>query len=218
MDISLIAEGTQPMGDIFTGSTSQSSTDYAESPALARQRGAVIEISGLFNNQREINRILDDLHSRGYGQDDISVIMTEKTRDQYYSSRSQDADIDDRATVESKTPEGATAGGLTGGLLGALLGGLTLAGNVVAPGVGLLVAGPIVGALTGGAVGAATGGLIGALVGAGIPEEHAKNYDRSLNENPGQALVIAHVSQAQAGEIEQLFIRHGGQNVHINNR
>jgi hypothetical protein len=44
------------------------------------------------------------------------------------------------------------------------------------------VAGPIAAALAGAGAGGLTGGLVGALVGSGIPEEHAREYDRGIRE------------------------------------
>ena len=129
--------------------------------------------------------------------------MSETTRDSYFS-----------AQESNKAPEGLTVGGISGGLLGALIGGLTLIGNVVAPGAGFLVAGPLVGAITGGAIGAATGGLIGALVGAGIPEHEAKFYEDALKKE-GNILLVAHVPHEQAKDVRDVFHRYGAQNLKV---
>lgn len=50
------------------------------------------------------------------------------------------------------------------------------------PGLGLIVAGPIVAGLAGAGAGGIAGGLIGALVGAGIPEDRAKLYEKGVKD------------------------------------
>ena len=67
--------------------------------------------------------------------------------------------------------------------MGAVAAGLTTVGAVAATGgVGLLAAGPIVGALAGAGAGGATGGIIGGLIGAGIPEVEARYVDEALGK------------------------------------
>ena len=76
--------------------------------------------------------------------------------------------------MDTKAPEGTTAGGAIGGTLGVLAG----IGVLVIPGLGpFIAAGPIMAGLAGLGVGGALGGLIGALVGMGIPEYEAKRYE-----------------------------------------
>jgi hypothetical protein len=68
-------------------------------------------------------------------------------------------------------------------LLGAVIGGIAAIGtNVLLPGLGLVVAGPIAAALLGAGAGGATGGLVGALIGWGIPEERAKYYEEGIRK------------------------------------
>jgi len=171
------------------------------------------EVSGIFTSQKDLEKVLDELELLNL-RDDVSVMMTDQTRDFYGDAWSKD--IMDRDNVErhSKAPEGATTGGLTGGLLGALIGGLSMVGSVLIPGAGLLVAGPLVGALAGGAIGTATGGLVGALIGAGIPEHEAKFYEKSLKDQ-GNTLVIAHVPTDRIDEVRSIFKRCGAQSVKV---
>src|SRR3954452_10212402 len=105
-------------------------------------------------------RIVDDLKSAGFSNNDISVLFPDKggTRDFAHEKN-------------TKAPEGAAAGAGTGGVLGGALGWLAGIGALAIPGIGPFVAaGPIMAALSGAAVGAAAGGLVGTLVGMGIPE------------------------------------------------
>lgn len=161
------------------------------------------QVSGIFDSERALVDVVDSLRSRGYQEDDLSVLMSERTRDHYFSAKE-----------DTKLPEGTAVGGISGGVIGAIIGGLTLVGNVLAPGVGLLVAGPIVGALTGGLIGVAAGGLIGALVGVGIPEHEAKFYETALKEE-GNILLVAHVPRSESAEVKALFERYGAKNLKI---
>ena len=78
--------------------------------------------------------------------------------------------------VDTKAPEGTTAGVTAGGAIGGTLGVLAGIGVLVIPGLGpFIAAGPIMAGLAGLGVGGAVGGLIGELVGMGIPEYEPKN-------------------------------------------
>ncbi len=154
------------------------------------------QISGLFTAYKDFADLIESLNLRGYQESDISVLMSENTRNQYFAPQEN-----------TKAPEGATLGSLSGGIVGALIGGLTLIGNIILPGTGLLVAGPLVGALSAGAIGAAAGGLIGALVGAGIPEHEAKFFEGALKEK-GRILVVVHVPKDHVKEVKAVFERH----------
>jgi hypothetical protein len=79
--------------------------------------------------------------------------------------------------------EKAGVGSAIGGTVGAIVGGIAAIGTSVAlPGLGLVIAGPILAALTGAGAGGLTGGLIGGLIGAGISKETAKVYETSIKE------------------------------------
>ncbi len=160
------------------------------------------QVSGIFTSQADLHEVTEALAARGVSHEDMSILMSERTRETF------------AAKENTKAPEGATIGGVSGGILGALIGGLTVVGNVFAPGVGLLVAGPLVGALTGGAIGVATGGLIGALVGMGIPEHEAKFYEDSLKEE-GNILLVAHVPHDMAKETKAIFERFHAKNLKV---
>jgi hypothetical protein len=170
-------------------------------------------VSSIFDSQKDLDYVLAELERRGLAGD-VSVLMSEQTRGHYgdyFYDRSTSAE---GFKHTSKLPEGAATGGLTGGILGAIIGGLTMAGSVLIPGAGLLVAGPLVGALTAGAIGTAAGSLMGALVGAGIPETEAKFYEESL-KNQGTVLIVAHVHKDMVTEVKELFKRCGAQSVKV---
>ncbi len=135
-------------------------------------------ISGLFRDKASAERAYDVIHSLGYTRDETSVVMASETRDRYYKS---DQNTGSESALGSKAMEGAGVGGAIGSTVGGLLGALVAIGTSVAiPGLGLVVAGPLVAALTGAGAGGLTGGLIGALIGSGIPEEHARSYEEAI--------------------------------------
>lgn len=136
---------------------------------------------GSFSDRASAEAAYEDLRARGYSDEDINVMMSDATRGTWYGR-------DETTELGSKAPEGATAGGVIGGALGAVAAGIAAIGtNLVLPGLGLIVWGPIAAALAGAGVGGATGGIIGALVGYGIPEEHARLYEEDIKN--GRAVI-----------------------------
>ena len=124
-------------------------------------------VTGLFEDQASAESVYNSLRSRGYTDDEINVIMSDATRDKYFRTH----------PIGTKAAEGTSVGGLVGGTLGAIVGGVAAIGtNLLLPGLGLIVWGPIAGALAGAGAGGAVGGLVGALIGWGIPEDRAKIY------------------------------------------
>ena len=131
-------------------------------------------VAGLFKDRESAESAYRSLAERGYGRDDVDVMMSEETRKRYF----EDAPETD---LGSKALEGAGVGSAIGGTAAAVLAAVAAIGtNVIIPGLGLTVSGPLAAALAGAGAGSLTGGLIGALVGAGIPEERARLYDEGI--------------------------------------
>jgi hypothetical protein len=141
-------------------------------------------------------RIVGDLKTAGFSNNDISVLMPDKggTRDFAHEH-------------STKAPEGAATGAVAGGLLGGALGWLAGIGTLAIPGVGpFIAAGPIMAALSGAAVGAAVGGIAGTLIGLGIPEFEAKRYEGKIKG--GNVLVSVHSDNAdQTKRAKEIFER-----------
>jgi uncharacterized protein YjbJ (UPF0337 family) len=144
------------------------------SMGAARQRSNRM-MTGLFRDREGAERAYRSLNDRGYGKDDVNLLMSDDTRKKYFS----DTDTE----LGTKAWEDAGKGAAIGGAVGATLAALAAIGTTLAlPGLGLLIAGPLAAALAGGGAGALTGGLIGALVGHGIPEEHARVYEKGIRD------------------------------------
>lgn len=134
-------------------------------------------VSRVFRTREEADRAYEDLHGRGYTKDDVNVMMSDSTRDRYFTNSDTHTDLDD------KVAENAGKGSLIGGGIGAVVGAVAAIGsNVLLPGLGLVIAGPLAAGLAGAGAGAATGGLVGALTGAGVPEDEAKIYENEIKD------------------------------------
>jgi hypothetical protein len=132
-------------------------------------------MTGLFRDRESAEGAYRSLSSRGYGKDDVNLLMSEDTRKKHFSNTDTE--------LGTKAWEDAGKGAAIGGGVGATLAAIAAIGTTLAlPGLGLLIAGPIAALFAGGGAGALTGGLIGALVGHGIPEEHAKLYDKGIRD------------------------------------
>src|SRR3954467_12506788 len=133
--------------------------------------------------------IVDNLKTGGFSNNDISVLLPDKTGTREFAHEKG-----------TKAPEGAITGVGTGGVLGGVLGWLAGIGALAIPGIGpFIAAGPIMAALSGAAIGATAGGVVGALVGMGIPEYEAKRYEGKVRE--GNILISVHADNAR--EIER---------------
>lgn len=134
-------------------------------------------VSRVFRDRESADRAYNELAERGYTKDDVNVLMSDETRDRYFTNSNVDTDLGD------KVAENAGKGSLIGGGIGATVGALAAIGsNILLPGLGLVVAGPLAAGLAGAGAGAATGGLIGALTGAGVPEDEANRYSNDIKE------------------------------------
>ena len=141
----------------------------------------------LANSEAQAERIVGDLKSAGFSNNDISALFPDKgtTRDFAHEQN-------------TKAPEGAATGAVTGGVLGGTLGWLAGVGSLAIPGVGpFIAAGPIVALLSGAAVGGTVGGLTGALVGMGIPEHEAKFAHKEIEKGGILVGVYTHDDRAK---------------------
>lgn len=165
-------------------------------------------VTGLFNDRDSAERAYQHATSRGYGKDDINVLMSDETRKRYFSGNDQI-----ETELGSKAAEGAGIGAGVGGAIGAALAAVAAVGTtLVLPGLGVVIAGPLAAALAGAGAGGITGGLLGALVGAGIPEERVQHYEEGLKSG-GIVMGVNARSDEDAAHIESGWKAHSGQHV-----
>ena len=85
-------------------------------------------LTGMFRDKDSTEGAYRSLRDRGYTDDEINVMMSDETRDKYYSSG-------DTELEGNKALEGTGAGAAIGGTLGAIIGGIAAIGtNVLIPG------------------------------------------------------------------------------------
>lgn len=134
-------------------------------------------VTGMFADRDSAERAYNTLHSRGYGKDDIHLIMSDDTRKRHFGSESV------KTELGTKAMEGAGTGSAIGGTVGAIAAAVAAIGTtLLLPGLGLVIAGPLVAAFAGAGAGGIAGGIIGALVGSGIPEERAVVYEKGIKD------------------------------------
>ncbi|MBK9165508.1 MAG: hypothetical protein IPM21_16675 [Acidobacteria bacterium] len=165
-------------------------------------------LTGIFSDKDSTENAYKTLRDRGYSESEINVIMSDKTRDQFYKN-------DPDSEIGNKAAEGTGIGGAIGGTLGAIIGGVAAIGtNLVLPGLGLIVWGPVAAALAGAGAGGLTGGLVGALVGWGIPEEQAKHYEKGIGEG-GTVIGVTPKSQEDSDYFQNEWkTKHNAQHIY----
>ena len=166
-------------------------------------------LTGLFRDRDSAERAYQSIADRGYGRDDVDLVMSDDTRKRHFSS------TDGRETeLGTKAAEGAGIGGAIGGSLGAIAAAIAAVGTTIAlPGLGLVIAGPLAAAIAGAGAGAATGGIVGALIGWGIPEERVKEYDQGIREG-GILMAVRPRNDEDASYLESSWKSHRGEHVY----
>ena len=165
-------------------------------------------MSGMFRDRSSAEKAYDAMHSRGYGKDDVNLLMSDETRKTHFGDDNAHSDLGDKAM------EGAGVGSAIGGTAGAIIGAIAAIGTSVAlPGLGLIIAGPLAAALAGAGAGGLTGGLVGALVGSGIPEEHAAEYESGIKDG-GIVMGVKPRNAEDAKYFEDEFRRHNGDKIY----
>lgn len=135
-------------------------------------------LTALFKNPQNAENIYNDLLSKGYKKEDITLMMSDEIQKKFFSNESASENV-----MGTKTLEGLGVGGAVGGTVGAIAAALAAAGtSLVIPGLGIVVAGALAASFAGAGAGAAAGGLLGALVGAGIPEVDVEKYEKGIKE------------------------------------
>ncbi len=164
-------------------------------------------MTGMFRDRDSAEKAWGSMSGRGYGKDDVSLLMSDDTRKRHFGENTPATGLGDKAA------EGAGTGALIGGGLGAVLLGLAAAGVIALPGIGLLAMGPLAAALTGAAGGGVAGGLLGGLIGAGIPEDRAKHYDSGIREG-GIVMGVHPRSDEDAEYFEREWTNYRGEQIY----
>jgi hypothetical protein len=172
-------------------------------------------VTGLFTNKESAERGYRSAIRLGYDNSDINVLMSEETRNRYFSSgHDTQTDLSSNATKDP-AEDGISAddlGGPMGGTIGTIAPAFAgLGALLLVPIFGVFAAGPI--ALT--AAGAV--GLVGALMGAlakwGIPAGRIEEYEQGIRAG-GILMGAKPRCDVDASNLVQEWQASGGELVH----
>jgi len=167
-------------------------------------------IAGLFKNPERVENIYEALLARGYKDEDVTLVMSESTRNTYFPENDVGSSITE---IGNKSLEGLGVGAAVGGTIGALAAALAAAGtSLVIPGLGIIVAGSLAASFAGAGAGAAAGGLVGALVGWGIPDEQAKALEDGIKKG-GAVIALKTNSKEECENIRKEWLRYSDSNI-----
>jgi hypothetical protein len=173
-------------------------------------------VTGLFTSKESAERGYQSATRLGYGNSDIDVLMSEETRNRYFSpGHDTKTDLSGNATKDAaEDGNSADLGGPAGGTIGTIAPALVGVGTLLlVPVLGVLAAGPIAVALTAaGAVGLA-GALIGALTKWGIPKGRIEEYEQGIRGG-GILMGVKPRSDKDASELVREWQSSGGKLVH----
>lgn len=166
-------------------------------------------VAGLFPEREKAEVAFDAIANRGYGKDNINLVMLDATRQRCFNDGGMEA------SLAAKSDENTSLGGPTGGTAGAVAGAVAAVGtSLLLPGLDIVVAGPLAAGFTGAGVGGVTGGVAGALAGMGIPHEYVKTYEDGIKR--GDILMLVQPwDETDAAFIEQRWKDSGAQHLHL---
>jgi uncharacterized protein YjbJ (UPF0337 family) len=210
-----VAEETSAMGERAVGAVKEGVGSVTGNRGLeqrgerqnaeGRARQSTNQVFGTFRDRDSAERAYSSLSSRGYSHNDVNLLMSDDTRKKHFA--------DQNTELGSKAAEGASTGAAIGGATLGILGALAAVGtSVMLPGLGLVLAGPLVTGLAGAGAGGIAGGLIGALVGSGIPEDRAKIYESDI-KNGGIVMGVTPRSHEDATYFQNEWQKYNGQNI-----
>ncbi len=104
-------------------------------------------VTGLFRTREDAERAFQCVVERGYDAADIDVLLSDETRDKYFSAADPGTELGDRVAEDAENKASGKLGGPLGGTLGTIGAAAAAVGAAVAlPALGIVVAGPIVAA------------------------------------------------------------------------
>ena len=166
-------------------------------------------ITGLFPDRDSAERAYSGISDRGYAKGDINVVMSDDTRDRHFSTT-----VGKETELGTKAAEGAGVGGAIGGTVVGIAAAVAAIGsNLIFPGLGLVIAGPLAAGVAGAGAGAVGGGLLGALVGWSMPEERVKDYEDGI-KNGGILMGVRAKNAEDAAHFEDSWRASNGQHVY----
>ncbi len=127
-----------------------------------------------FKTMHEADSFFDALKNLNYTDKEISVFMSKATKDRF-----ADSDLDQWKSIWQAAASWSVAGGALWAILWLILG---LWSNAVIPGLGLVVAGPLIWALAWAWAGGGAWTLIWAIAWLWIHKDYAKKFKDEIEE------------------------------------
>jgi hypothetical protein len=170
-------------------------------------------VAAVFPSPAQARNAYNWLRSRGYPGPEITLIMSEHTRNTGFNDASEpQPHIHVEPEGAHDVATGAGIGTVAGLAAGTAVGAVAALATVSLPGMGLLVAGPMLGGLTG----ALTGGLIGGMTGLMETDEKSHTYEDVLRH--GGVLVAVAVHPGDEDAVGEKLRDLGGEAIHITGR
>jgi hypothetical protein len=175
-----------------------------------------LAVTALFDNAPAVERAFSAALALGYEASDVSLLLSEETRDRLFAPGQVSESVAERAQESTRfgsSKEAAALGGPTGGTAA------TIAPAAAAIGAALLIpnlvlAGPIAVALAAaGAVGVA-GGALGAFAHWGIPKHRVEDYEQRIREG-GILMGVKPRSSEDANRLQEQWRAAGGKLLEI---
>lgn len=172
-------------------------------------------VTGLFSDRQSAERAYQAAIERGYDNSQIDLVMSDETRDRYFSQGGQtDTELANRA--ETGTGQGTKSSAELGGPVGGTVG--TIAPAIAAIGAlmlipGLVIAGPVAIALAAAGTVGVAGGIVGALADWGVPKARIDEYAAGIRDG-GILIGVNPRNDADAGYFEKHWKADGGALVH----
>ena len=159
-------------------------------------------VIGVFDNESQAERAVNEIKQEGIGQNSISIVAPENSMQQQTT--------DQNLKSEQQRGQNLTDGAVTGGALGGLAGLVAGAGALTIPGIGpIIAAGPIAAGLSG----VAAGGLAGSLVDLGIDENRGQYYEQQVQQ--GGILATIEASDNETDNIADYMRQNGARDVEV---
>lgn len=163
----------------------------------------------IFSDIHAAEQAYQEAIKMGYKPDEINLIMSEATRQQF-NIQTNASTLEETSTVKNVIKGAAIGGGI-----GATFGILTAVGaSILAPELGVFVAGPILGGLASASAGAIAGGLVQLLGPSGITSEEAKRYEYEIKN--GGILIAVHTNGDDMQKLHDRWHAIKRQNVAVN--
>jgi len=160
-------------------------------------------VTGIYRDEEHASRAVNDLIERHFEADDISVVVADA------EGRRREAPLQHRTRMGT----GAAVGAALGATLGGIGAALVSTGVLIAPGLGLAAAGPILAAFEGALAGGGVGSLAGLLAGMGMWKEEAEIQAEELKN--GKVLVGVHAERDHIDVARGVFEGAGAERVTV---